>query len=152
LREYENEVEVYIPESVQSFRMDSIHVWNYAKERGANLLFADFRAPNYEIVKGLGVEVRALVKPNNLSSADLMLNALTSKTPYVVATEYEVDDVEKFALSQNLQNIIRELSRERALIILTGPMSAGGLSFADPFLIASQATRLLSLVPRELDT
>jgi protein-tyrosine-phosphatase len=152
LRRYENEVEVYIPESDQSFTMDSIHVWNYAKERGANLLFADFRAPNFEIAKSLGVEVRALVKPNNLSSADLTLSTLTSNTPYVVATEYEVNDVEKFALSQNLRNVIWELSRERELVILTGPMSAGSLSFVDPFLIASQATRLISLVPRELDT
>lgn len=152
LREYENEVEVYIPESVQSFRTNSIHVWSYAKEKGANLLFADFRAPNFEIVNSLGVKVRPLVKAKNKNSVDLMLGGIRSKDPYVVAAEYEVDNVENFALSQNFQNVIRELSRQRSLIILTGPASACNLLFADPFLIASQATKFTGFEPKKLDT
>ena len=152
LRTYENEVSAYIPESVESFETNSIHVWNHAKDRGANLLVADFRAPNPTMVNQMGAKIRKITKLNHSGSEGLVLSSLSSEAPYVVTSQYEIDNVESFALSINLQQIINELSRERELIILTGPLTVGTLSFVDPFLIASHATRCISLSPKELDT
>jgi len=132
LRAYENEVSAYIPESVELLGTNSIHVWNYAKDK-------------------MGAKIRKITKLNNCGSEDLVLSPLNSETPYVVTSQYEIDNVENFALSQNFQKIIKDLSRERELIILTGPLKAGNLSFVDPFLIASHATRCISLTPEELD-
>ena len=99
----------------------------------------------------MGAKIRKITKLNNCGSEDLVLSPLNSETPYVVTSQYEIDNVENFALSQNFQKIIKDLSRERELIILTGPLKAGNLSFVDPFLIASHATRCISLTPEELD-
>lgn len=152
LRAYENEVSAYIPETVELLGTNLIHVWNYAKDRNANLLVADFRAPNPILVNKMGAKIRKITKLNNCGSEDLVLSPLNSETPYIVTSQYEIDNVENFALSQNFQKIIKDLSRERELIILTGPLKAGDLSFVDPFLIASHATRCFSLTPEELDT
>lgn len=152
LRNYNYEVQVYIPESIDSFKADSINAWRYAKEIGANLLFANFRAPDFINVRELGANVRELVKINDSTSSNLMLGSIKSKHPYVVATKYEIDDVEMYALSNEFKKIIEELSRERRLLIMTGPLKAGLFSFSDPFLIASHATRCINSIRHSLDT
>jgi hypothetical protein len=75
----------------------------------------------------------------------LTLHSLKPKTPYVIATQHELDNVELFALSQNFEKIIRVLSQERPLIVITGPVTAGNLSFAEPFLIASHGMKCINL-------
>jgi len=142
---YKNDVEVYIPETHSDFEEGVRRIWEYAQAKGANLLVADFRAPDTQSVQNLNVVVRELSKVHKGGENELELTALQSDSPYVVALRYEMNYVEKYALSVNFENIISLLAQERPLVIVTGPAKLDHSQNADPFLIASHATRVFPL-------
>lgn len=138
---FKNDVEVFIPFSFQDFENGVEHIWDYAKENDASLLFANFRAPDFSIVQNLNVPIREMIKFNKNGVPEVILAAQPSQSPYLIASRYELDNVEKFALSLNFEECVQQLAKERPLLIITGPAEIEGRQFAEPFLIASHATK-----------
>jgi protein-tyrosine-phosphatase len=138
---FKNVVEVFIPFSFQDFENGVQRIWDYAKEKDASLLFANFRAPDFSIVQNLNAPIREMIKINKNGVPEVTLAAKPSQTPYIIASRYELDNVEKFALSLNFEECVQQLAEERPLLIITGPAEIEGRQFAEPFLFASHATK-----------
>ena len=138
---FKNEVEVFIPFSFEDFENGIKRMWDYAQEKNANLLFADFRAPHFSMVQNLSVPIREMIKSTKNGVLEVTLTAKPADTPYVISTRHELDNVEKFMLSSNFEDCISQLADERPLLIMTGPAEIEGRQFAEPFLIASHATK-----------
>jgi hypothetical protein len=138
---FKNDVEVYIPFDYENFENEVHWIWDYAKEKEANLLLANFRAPDFLIVQNLNGPIREMVKASKNGILEVTLAPQPSDTPYLIALRYELDDVEKFALSSNFEECIQQLADERPLLIMTGPAEIEGRQFAEPFLIASHASK-----------
>lgn len=138
---FKNEVEVFIPSSFEDFENGIKHMWDYAQEKNANLLFADFRAPHFSLAQNLLVPIREMIKSSQNGVLEVTLMARSGDSPYLIATRHELDAVEKFTLSSNFENIVNQLSDERPLLMITGPAEFEGRQFAEPFLIASHATK-----------
>ena len=142
---FKNEVEVFIPSSFEDFENGIKRMWDYAQEKNANLLFADFRAPHFSLAQNLLVPIREMIKSSQNGVLEVTLMAGSGGSPYLIATRHELDAVEKFALSSNFENIVNQLSDERPLLMITGPAEIEGRQFAEPFLIASHATKCFPL-------
>ncbi len=111
--------------------------WEKVRQETGVLVLSDFRAPNIHFVSEVCdyvVELRVNRASKQTSYVDssgegALERAISSGRPFALSARFEMDEVEKFALSPDFKNMIDVLAADRSVVLLTEPLGLGPCSF-----------------------
>jgi len=107
--------------------------WSRASANNGVVILGDFRTPNFQAASQLCsdlLELKVGRSDRRISLMDdagpgALERALTSQKPFAISGRFEVDQVEKFALSVPFIDLINQLAASRPVWILTEPAGMG---------------------------
>ena len=107
--------------------------WTQASANNGVVILGDFRAPNFYAASQLCsylLELKVGRSDRTISLRDdggrgALERALASQKPFAISGRFEVDQVEKFALSDSFIGLINQLAASRPVWILTEPAGMG---------------------------
>lgn|GEM_PF-1488473 len=111
--------------------------WTQASANNGVVILGDFRAPNYhaasQFCKYL-LELKVGRSDRTISLTDdagrgALERAIDSQKPFAISGRFEVDQVEKFALSVPFFGLINQLAASRPVWILTEPAGMGPCAY-----------------------
>ena len=111
--------------------------WTLARASNGVVILGDFRAPNFYVASQLCeylLELKVGRSDHTISLMDdagpgALERALASQKPFAISGRFEVDQVEKFALSVPVIGLINQLAASRPVWILTEPIGIGPGSY-----------------------
>jgi len=111
--------------------------WIQASANNGVIILGDFRTPNFQAVSQLCsylLELKVGRGDRTISLSDddgpgALERALDSQKPFAISGRFEVDHVEKFALSIPFIGLINQLAASRPVWILTEPIGMGPCAY-----------------------
>ena len=132
-----NQITVVFPEPDSDFHDSIQNLLELAKKSEASVLVADFRFPHTQIIEKMQLPYQELSINKVSGKISTNLDQLDFSTPCLIASKYEIDFVEEFVLSTHFSELLRSMSKERPVYVLTGQRSSAHRQFSEPYLIAS---------------
>jgi len=119
------------------FREKFDQAWSQASANNGVVILGDFRAPNFYAASQLCsylLELKVDRSDRTISLRDdagrgALERALASQKPFAISGRFEVDQVEKFALSDSFIGLINQLAASRPVWILTEPAGMGPCAY-----------------------
>ena len=119
------------------FREKFDQAWSQASANNGVVILGDFRAPNFSAASQLCsylLELKVGRSDRTISLMDdagpgALERALASQKPFAISGRFEVDQVEKFALSDSYIGLINQLAASRPVWILTEPAGMGPCAY-----------------------
>ena len=111
--------------------------WENVNKSNGFYVLADFRAPSFraaEKVCGKVIELKVDRVKQNIGLFDGVEKlsweqVITSETPLAISGRFEMNQVEKFVLSEPFTGLISSLASKRPVLILTEPQGLGACAF-----------------------
>jgi len=115
------------------FREKFDQAWSQASANNGVVILGDFRAPNFyaaSLICNYILELKVGRSDRTILLSDgagrgALERALASQKPFSISGRFEVDQVEKFALSDSFIGLINQLAASRPVWILTEPAGMG---------------------------
>lgn len=137
LLSFAHQIEVVHPETENEFQACLMQTLELARVANASVLVADFRFPQADKIEQLGLVYGQLRIERSQGEIVTNVSSLNVAEPCLVATKFEIDFAEEFILSESFLNLLRTLTKNRPLFVITGQRNSIFRQYSEPYLTAS---------------